>query len=133
MKKMVLSLAMASSISIFLFTISLNLGIEDKLNSFRIRTNKTGSSTTISHFAYLASGSKGDLNKLWRRVRALYHPWNYYVHGTTMFFILILNRHSRREESLFQGLKMIRFFSAVGNVYVIPKANMVSTCLCHSY
>ncbi|KAJ0570929.1 putative glycosyl transferase, family 14, beta-glucuronosyltransferase GlcAT14A/B/C [Helianthus annuus] len=78
-KKLVLSLAMASSISIFLFTISLNLGIEEKLNSFRIRMNKTGSFTTVSHFAYLVYSSKGDLNKLWRTLRALYHPWNYYI------------------------------------------------------
>ncbi|MFS7939167.1 hypothetical protein Hanom_Chr05g00448561 [Helianthus anomalus] len=43
---------MASSMSIFLFTISLNLVIEDKLNSFQIRTNKTRSSTTVFRFAY---------------------------------------------------------------------------------
>ncbi|KAJ0922263.1 hypothetical protein HanPSC8_Chr05g0201681 [Helianthus annuus] len=74
--------------SIFLFTISLNLGTENKLNSFRIGSNKTGSFAedkiqfppppphpTVPRFAYLVSGSKGDLNKLWRTVRALYHPW----------------------------------------------------------
>ncbi|KAM0017331.1 putative glycosyl transferase, family 14, beta-glucuronosyltransferase GlcAT14A/B/C [Helianthus debilis subsp. tardiflorus] len=119
-KKLVLSLAMASSISIFLFTIFLNLGTEDKLNSFQIGTNKTGSSATVPRFAYLVSGSKGDLNKLWRTVRALYHPWNYYV--------LHLDLESPLEErmELASRVENDPVFSTVGNVYVIPKANMVT-------
>ncbi|MFS7980503.1 putative glycosyl transferase, family 14 [Helianthus anomalus] len=119
-KKLVLSLAMASTISIFLFTISLNLGTEDKLNSFQIGTNKTGSSASVPRFAYLVSGSKGDLNKLWRTVRALYHPWNYYV--------LHLDLESPLEErmELASRVENDPVFSTVGNVYVIPKANMVT-------
>ncbi|KAJ0557296.1 hypothetical protein HanIR_Chr07g0323591 [Helianthus annuus] len=95
-KRWVLPLAMASIISIFLFTVSLNLGTENKLNSFRIGSNKTGSFAedkiqfppppprpTVPRFTYLVSGSKihgrvivmEDLNKLWRTVRPLYHPW----------------------------------------------------------
>ncbi|XP_022041128.1 beta-glucuronosyltransferase GlcAT14A-like [Helianthus annuus] len=84
------------------------------------QTNKTGSSTTVSRFAYLVSGSKGDLNKLWSTVRALYHPWNYYV--------LHLDLESPLEErtELASRVENDLVFSTVGNVYVITKANMVT-------
>lgn len=34
---------------------------------------------TMPRFAYLISGSKGGLEKLWRTLFALYHPLNQYV------------------------------------------------------
>ncbi|KAL6553456.1 hypothetical protein OROGR_007298 [Orobanche gracilis] len=33
----------------------------------------------VPKFAYLVSGSRGDLENIWRTLHALYHPWNYYV------------------------------------------------------
>ncbi|XP_076925115.1 beta-glucuronosyltransferase GlcAT14A-like [Bidens hawaiensis] len=132
-KRWVLPLSLALIISIFLFTISINLNTQNKFNSFQIGSNKTSAFAenniqsapppprpTVPRFAYLVSGSKGDLNKLWRTVRALYHPWNYYV--------LHLDLESSVEErmELASRVESDPFFTAVGNVYVIPKANMVT-------
>ncbi|KAC9170980.1 hypothetical protein E3N88_46266 [Mikania micrantha] len=75
---------------------------------------------TVPRFAYLISGSKGDLNKLWRTVRALYHPWNYYV------LHLDLESPSEERMELASRVENDTIFSTVGNVYVITKANMVT-------
>lgn len=75
---------------------------------------------SIPRFAYLISGSKGDLEKLWRSLRALYHPWNYYV--------IHLDLESHVQERLELGLRVEKdpIFSQVGNVHMITKANMVT-------
>ncbi|KAJ0601270.1 putative glycosyl transferase, family 14 [Helianthus annuus] len=71
-------------------------------------------------FAYLISGSKGDLNKLWRTLRALYHPWNYYV--------VHLDLESEPEERMELASRVEKdpMFAEVGNVYMITKAYMVT-------
>lgn len=76
--------------------------------------------TSIPRFAYLISGSKGDLEKLWRTLHALYHPLNHYV--------LHLDLESPLEERLELSSRVEKqhIFSEVGNVFVIPKANMVT-------
>ncbi|CAL5200900.1 unnamed protein product [Lathyrus oleraceus] len=76
--------------------------------------------TSIPRFAYLISGSKGDLEKLWRTLHALYHPLNHYV--------LHLDLESPLEERLELASRVEKqhIFSEVGNVFVIPKANMVT-------
>nr|XP_016512701.1 PREDICTED: beta-glucuronosyltransferase GlcAT14A-like [Nicotiana tabacum] len=75
---------------------------------------------SIPRFAYLISGSKGDLEKLWRSLRALYHPWNYYV--------VHLDLESHVQERLELALRVEKdpIFSHVGNVHMITKANMVT-------
>lgn len=72
------------------------------------------------HFAYLISGSKGDLNKLWRTLKALYHPWNYYV--------VHLDLESEPDERMELASRVEKdpMFASVGNVYMIMKANMVT-------
>ncbi|GAU33732.1 hypothetical protein TSUD_52650 [Trifolium subterraneum] len=71
-------------------------------------------------FAYLISGSKGDLEKLWRTLHALYHPLNHYV--------VHLDLESPLEErlELASRIEKQHIFKEVGNVYVIPKSNMVT-------
>ncbi|GMY31840.1 beta-glucuronosyltransferase GlcAT14B-like [Fagus crenata] len=75
---------------------------------------------TIPRFAYLVSGSKGDLDKLWRTLHALYHPRNQYV--------LHLDLESPAEERLELASRVEKepIFAKVGNVYMITKANMVT-------
>lgn len=71
-------------------------------------------------FAYLISGSTGDLDKLWRTLHALYHPWNYYV--------LHLDLESPIEDRL-ELIRRVRnhtLFARVGNVYAVRKSNMVT-------
>lgn len=74
----------------------------------------------VPRFAYLVSGSKGDLEKLWRTLQALYHPRNYYV------------VHLDLESSVQERLKLASrvekdpIFAQVGNVHMITKANMVT-------
>ncbi|XP_020974296.1 beta-glucuronosyltransferase GlcAT14B isoform X2 [Arachis ipaensis] len=80
----------------------------------------SASATTIPRMAYLISGSKGDLDKLWRTLFALYHPLNQYV--------LHLDLESPLEERLELSSRVENqpIFKEVGNVFVIPKANMVT-------
>ncbi|XP_061368329.1 beta-glucuronosyltransferase GlcAT14A-like [Gastrolobium bilobum] len=74
----------------------------------------------IPRFAYLISGSKGDLEKLWRTLLALYHPLNHYI------------VHLDLESPLVERLELASridkqpVFTEVGNVYIIQKANMVT-------
>ncbi|XP_059302717.1 beta-glucuronosyltransferase GlcAT14B-like isoform X2 [Lycium ferocissimum] len=71
-------------------------------------------------FAYLISGSNGDLDQLWRTLKSLYHPWNYYV--------VHLDLKSSAEERLELASRVAKepVFVKIGNVYVIKKANMVT-------
>ncbi|KAA0058818.1 hypothetical protein IC582_013323 [Cucumis melo] len=75
---------------------------------------------TIPRFAYLISGSKGDLEKLWRILKALYHPLNHYV--------VHLDLESPAEERLELASRVGNesLFAEVKNVFMISKANMVT-------
>ncbi|XP_051223683.1 beta-glucuronosyltransferase GlcAT14B [Lolium perenne] len=74
----------------------------------------------VPRLAYLVSGSKGDLDRLWRALHALYHPRNLYV------------VHLDREAPVGERLELARrvanstVFRRVGNVEVIRRANMVT-------
>ncbi|XP_074568479.1 beta-glucuronosyltransferase GlcAT14A-like [Curcuma longa] len=70
--------------------------------------------------AYLISGSKGDLDRLWRTLRAMYHPHNLYV------VHLDLESPAGERRELSARVAGDAVFSAVGNVRVIEKANMVT-------
>ncbi|KAL8171889.1 hypothetical protein V2J09_023693 [Rumex salicifolius] len=74
----------------------------------------------LPRFAYLVSGSKGDLEKLWRTLHSLYHPRNKYV--------VHLDLESPLEERLELASRVEKdpMFANVGNVYMITKANMVT-------
>ncbi|KAK9060449.1 hypothetical protein SSX86_021153 [Deinandra increscens subsp. villosa] len=134
-------LAIASITSVFLFAACFSLGTDIvsssyNFNSFfpifntQIVSNQTAEENTrfppppprptLPRFAYLVSGSKGELNKLWRTTRALYHPWNYYV------LHLDLESPLAERMELASRVENDPVFAAVGNVYVIPKANMVT-------
>ncbi|XP_021287482.1 beta-glucuronosyltransferase GlcAT14A isoform X2 [Herrania umbratica] len=78
------------------------------------------SGPTVPRFAYLVSGSKGDLEKLWRTLHALYHPRNQYV------VHLDLEAPADERLALASRIKNHTIFSKVGNVYMITKANMVT-------
>ncbi|XP_059646466.1 beta-glucuronosyltransferase GlcAT14A [Cornus florida] len=71
-------------------------------------------------FAYLISAAKGDLAKLKRALRALYHPGNYYL----------IHMDYGAPES--EHLEMAKFvsgepvFSQVGNVWIVGKPNLVT-------
>ncbi|KAJ0977409.1 hypothetical protein J5N97_012883 [Dioscorea zingiberensis] len=76
--------------------------------------------STIPCLAYLVSGSKGELDQLWRTLRALYHPRNQYI--------VHLDLESPAEERLKLASNVADdpIFAKVGNVHVISKANMVT-------
>lgn len=75
---------------------------------------------SVPRFAYLISGSKGDLDKLWRTLHALYHPLNHYL--------VHLDLESPVEERMELASRIDNhpLFSEVGNVFMIVKANMVT-------
>ncbi|XP_022142849.1 beta-glucuronosyltransferase GlcAT14B [Momordica charantia] len=141
-KKWLFPLVISSLICIFLFVTLFNMGLVSSLytiNSLfaifpaRISTNDTGvfaelkivqpsppSPPPSPRFGYLISGSKGDLEKLWRVLKAVYHPLNQYV--------VHLDLESPAEERLELASRVANesLFAEVQNVFVITKANMVT-------
>lgn len=139
-KKWVFPLVISSLICVFLLATSFNMGLISSLhtinqifNIFPSRLNQSmegyaemkvsqsaPQTPGLPRFAYLISGSKGDLEKLWRTLHALYHPRNQYV--------VHLDLESPAEERLELASRVEKhpLFSNVGNVYMITKANMVT-------
>ncbi|KAF3778575.1 Beta-glucuronosyltransferase [Nymphaea thermarum] len=74
----------------------------------------------IARLAYLVSGSKGDLDRLWRTLHAIYHPLNQYV------VHLDLEAPAAERLELAIRVKNDPVFSEVGNVHMITKANLVT-------
>lgn len=144
-KKWLFPLLISSVICIILLATSFNMGLVSSLHTInsifpifpsRFSTNETNPvfaelkitqlspppppAVAIPRFAYLISGSRGDLEKLWRTLKALYHPLNQYV--------VHLDLESPAEERL-QLASLVQnetIFAEVGNVHVITKANMVT-------
>ncbi|CAN6987848.1 unnamed protein product [Brassica rapa subsp. trilocularis] len=143
-KRWIFLLAMVSLMFICITAESFNMGLFSSMrsiNSLIFSSNlSTTNETTIklpesklnqssSHpppvqssprFGYLVSGSKGDLESLWRVLRALYHPWNQYV--------LHLDLESPAEERLELAKRVSEdpVFRQVGNVFMITKANLIT-------
>lgn len=142
-KKWVFPLVISSLVCIFLLATSFNMGLVSSLHTInsifsifpsRVATNVTRpefieakinppsppARPPVPKFAYLISGSKGDLEKLWRTLHALYHPWNYYI--------VHLDLESPAEERLELSTRVANhsLFAKVGNVIVNDKANMVT-------
>ncbi|CAH8374548.1 unnamed protein product [Eruca vesicaria subsp. sativa] len=142
-RRWIFPLAMACLMFIFLTAASFNMGLLSSvrsINSLFFSSNLSPSnetnvefveSKTNNHtspppvqssprFGYLVSGSKGDLESLWRVLRALYHPRNQYV--------VHLDLESPAEEriELAKRVKEDPVFNNVGNVHMITKANLVT-------
>ncbi|KAK4744136.1 hypothetical protein SAY87_010448 [Trapa incisa] len=143
-KRWLFSLILNSLVCLLLLASSLHMGLISSLYSinaifWRIpshlpsnqsvsnpefaKTNASQSlppSVQIPRFAYLVSGSKGDLDQLWRTLRALYHPMNQYI--------VHLDLESPEEErtELASRVENDPMFSKVGNVHMVTKANMVT-------
>ncbi|MQM05097.1 hypothetical protein Taro_037900 [Colocasia esculenta] len=71
-------------------------------------------------FAYLISASKGDVGRLKRALRALYHPNNYYL------LHLDLEAPPEEHDRLAEFVAGHPVFAAVGNVWVVEKSNLVT-------
>ncbi|WVZ01911.1 hypothetical protein V8G54_022717 [Vigna mungo] len=143
-KKWQFPLIMISFVFIFFLATCFNMGLVSTIHSFnsilfflpsRLAINQSApvfvetkiSSTApaptvvaIPRFAYLISGSKTDLDKLWRTLLALYHPLNHYI--------VHLDLESPLEVRLELASRIEKqpIFSEVGNVFMIQKANMVT-------
>ncbi|KAK4850314.1 hypothetical protein QYF36_005610 [Acer negundo] len=143
-KKWVFPLVVSSLICIFLIATSFNMGLLNSLHTIdtifsifpsRFSSNQTNptyaemkvkqppsppAGPTLPRFAYLISGSKGDLDKLWRTLHALYHPRNQYV--------VHLDLESPADERMELASRVGKdpMFTKVGNVYMNSKANMVT-------
>lgn len=140
-KKWVFPLVISSLVCVFLLATSFNMGLVSSLHTinsifsiFPSRLTSNGSSFVESKmnqapplippplpkFAYLISGSKGDVDKLWRTLHALYHPWNYYI--------VHLDLESPLEErwELTSRVANHTLFKKVGNVIVNNRSNMVT-------
>ncbi|KAK4420367.1 Beta-glucuronosyltransferase GlcAT14A [Sesamum alatum] len=143
-KKWVFPLVISSLVCIFLLGTSFNMGLVSSLHTINsifpifpshAMINQTSpyfaeakinqvspppARNPVPKFAYLISGSRGDLEKLWRTLFALYHPWNYYV--------VHLDLESPLEERLELALRVEQhpLLAEVGNVYVNNKSNIVT-------
>ncbi|XP_051126341.1 beta-glucuronosyltransferase GlcAT14B-like [Andrographis paniculata] len=135
-RKWVFPIVITSLICVFLLATSFNMGLISSVNTINLLAssllhghavmNQTSHISTPSppppppKFAYLISGSRGDLEKLWRTLHVLYHPWNYYV--------VHLDLEAPLEErlELARRVKNHTLFRQVGNIYMNEKANMVT-------
>ncbi|XP_047333794.1 beta-glucuronosyltransferase GlcAT14B-like [Impatiens glandulifera] len=127
-KKWVFPVVITSVICIVLVVTSFNMGLVSSLrtiNSIFSVVNTNDQIHSIDpprnpRFAYLISGSRGDMEKLWRTLQSIYHPLNHYV------------VHLDLESPLIERLKLASriekdpTFSIFGNVYMNSKANMVT-------
>ncbi|RDX79755.1 Beta-glucuronosyltransferase GlcAT14A, partial [Mucuna pruriens] len=144
-KKWQFPLVMMSIVCIFFIGTCFNMGLVSTIHSFNsiffslpshlainqtapvfVETKISSSAApapalpAIPRFAYLISGSKGDLEKLWRTLLALYHPLNHYlVH-------LDLETPLEVRLELASRIEKQPVFKEVGNVFMIQKANMVT-------
>ncbi|XP_077210257.1 beta-glucuronosyltransferase GlcAT14A-like [Tasmannia lanceolata] len=142
-KKWVLPLVISSLICAFLLVTSFNMGLVSSLHTIhsifsifppRLAANQTDpvfveeskasspppAGPSIPRLAYLVSGSKGDLDGLWRTLHALYHPLNQYV------VHLDLESPAAERLELAAHVEKDQIFVKFGNVHVITKANMVT-------
>lgn len=141
-KKWVFPVVISSLLFIVLLATTSNISSINNINSWfsilpsKISASQTGPSFVESkveettppppvrprapRFAYLVSGSRGDLNKLWRTLQALYHPLNQYI--------VHLDLESPPEERLELASRLEKdpLFTEVGNVHMIKKANLVT-------
>ena len=142
-KKWLYPFIVCFAICMLLLVSSFNMGLVSKIHSINslffflpshLRSNQTApviverkaspapapARPALPRFAYLISGSKGDLEKLWRTLHALYHPLNHYV--------VHMDLESPLEERMEIAHRIERqhVFAEVGNVFVITKANMVT-------
>ena len=144
-KKWVFPLCISSLVCVFLLATSFNMGLVSSLRKINsiipifpphnllnqttttlfvedrfVVTPPPPPGPSIPRFAYLISGSRGDLEKLWRTLRTLYHPLNQYV--------IHLDLESPVEERLELASRLEKdpIFAKVGNVFMITKANMVT-------
>lgn len=97
--------------------------LPDIIINFTPPNNPTNATTTTTYpvtFAYLISASKGDVAKLKRVLRALYHPANFYlIHMDSG-----ASRAEHRQVAEFVAAEPV--FSRVGNVWVVGKPNLVT-------
>ncbi|CAG7877502.1 unnamed protein product, partial [Brassica rapa] len=144
-KRWVFPLVITSLVCVFLLATSFNMGLVSSLRKINgifsiipsplsrnqttkldFAESKVAKQQTLPHedklprFAYLVSGSKGDVEKLWRTLRAVYHPRNQYV--------VHLDLESPVDERLQLASRINKdpMYTKTGNVYMITKANLVT-------
>ncbi|XP_013701811.2 beta-glucuronosyltransferase GlcAT14A [Brassica napus] len=145
-KRWVFPLVITSLVCVFLLATSFNMGLVSSLRKIngifsiipsplsRNQTTKLDFAESkvakqqtlpphedkLPRFAYLVSGSKGDVEKLWRTLRAVYHPRNQYV--------VHLDLESPVDERLQLASRINKdpMYAKTGNVYMITKANLVT-------
>lgn len=142
-KRWVFPLIISSAVCIFLIATSFNMGLLSSLHTLNAffshyhfaSTNETSTvfvesvvappplpppPPPLPRFAYLISGSKGDLEKLWRVLLACYHPRNQYI--------VHLDLESPPEERLELAARVEHhpLFASAGNVFMNTKANIVT-------
>jgi protein xylosyltransferase len=81
-----------------------------------IRTNKTYPIT----FAYLISASKGDVVRLKRLLKVLYHPNNYYL------IHMDYGAPDSEHKDVAEFVANDHVFGQVGNVWIVGKPNLVT-------
>lgn len=132
-RKWLFSLVLLSILCVFLLGVTFNIGLVSSFRQFNFIFSGNNANIfvenreiilppppTLPRFAYLISGSKGDLEKLWRTLLALYHPLNQYV------VHLDLESPVKDRLKLRNRVENNTIFGEIGNVHVIKKANMVT-------
>jgi len=74
----------------------------------------------LPKFAYLLTGTKGEIAQLKRVLQAIYHPRNYYLHH------LDLEASSAERLELAKYVKSEKLFGVFGNAMVVGKCDLVT-------
>ncbi|ESQ30116.1 hypothetical protein EUTSA_v10012228mg, partial [Eutrema salsugineum] len=132
-KKWVFSFVITSLVCVFLLDTYFNMGLMYSLrppinrtfscfatNDSKAAEQQPSEDDKLPRFAYLVGGSKGDLESLWRTLRAVYHPRNQYI--------VHMDLESPVDERLELASRIDKdsIYSKIGNVYMITKANLVT-------
>ncbi|CAA7055351.1 unnamed protein product [Microthlaspi erraticum] len=113
-------LSSVRSINSLIFSSNLSTTNQTTARSNQSTSHLSSSVHSSPRFGYLVSGSSGDLESLWRVLRAVYHPRNQYV------VHLDLASPSEERLELAKRVKEDPVYSHVGNVFMITKANLVT-------
>jgi len=113
------------TISLLLFFFFIILLPYSKPSSSSLSSNNPSFTTQLNlpklpRFAYLLTGTKGEVSQLKRVLQAIYHPRNYYL------LHLDLEASSEERIELAKYVKSEKVFGVFGNVMVVGKGDLVT-------
>ncbi|XP_050213822.1 beta-glucuronosyltransferase GlcAT14C [Mercurialis annua] len=124
-KKWLTPVLIIAVLSLIILVLTINHSRSNRNSSLKLESESTNFNDQklgfpLPKFAYLISGTKGDVPRVKRLIQAVYHPRNYYV--------VHLDLEASDDERL-EIAKYVKFESVIrefGNVFVIGEADLIT-------